>query len=304
MTPIVTHRSMANIWNCDEMGHMNVRQYIGKADSATAHMANELGLGPRTLAQDGLLLCTQGHHVRFIREVHAGTGLCIRTLVVEVAETAIRLCHEIRGGGDDSLRATVTAICVLMDANRGSLVPFPEETRKRAERLLQPLPLHAAPRGLAMTPSKHEPTLARATQLGMTEMFRGTVEPSQCDGNGYMLPSNVIASISDGIPNFFLELPSDPNGLKFGGAALEYRLTYHRPCPVGSLVVIMSAMAGVAEKILHHVHWMLDAETGEAIASAHAVSVFFDLVERRAITMPETERRHYRSMVIPELSLT
>jgi acyl-CoA thioester hydrolase len=115
MAAVVTHRSTVNMWNCDEMGHLNVRHYVAKADSATTHMANMLGLGPRTLADSGWLLRTLDHHVRFIREVHAGAGLYIQSSVVSVAETAIRLCHEVHRIIDQNLSATLTADLEMVD---------------------------------------------------------------------------------------------------------------------------------------------------------------------------------------------
>jgi acyl-CoA thioester hydrolase len=150
------------------------------------------------------------------------------------------------------------------------------------------------------------PTLARADELDLAEISRGVVEASQCDGGGRMMAANYLGTISDGIANLFLQDwgkgGSDPQKRRIGGAALEYRLLYHRPCTVGTLLVVRSCMVDVGEKTVRHSHWMFDAETGEGIASAQAVAVFIDMEERRAIAVPEEARRHFQSLLRPELA--
>jgi len=306
MPTIVTHRSTASMWNCDEMGHLNVRYYVAKADSAATHMANILGLGPRLLTDSGWLLRPLDHHVRFLREVHAGAGLYIESSVLSIGETTIRLCHEIRRSIDQGLSATLTGDLELVHKQSGTAVPFPAEFRARAGEFLQPLPDHAAPRGLSLTPAVTLPTLARADELGLPEIFRGGVDPSQCDDSGRMMAAHYLGTISNGVANLFLQDwgkgAADPQNRRIGGAALEYRLLYHRPCAAGNLLVVRSCMVHVGEKSLRHAHWVFDAETGDAVASAQAVAVFIDMVERRAIAVPAAARCYLQSLLKPELA--
>ena len=54
-------RSSVNTWECDSMGHMNVRHYSARAGDALARVALELGLGPRKLAEKGLAVRATDH---------------------------------------------------------------------------------------------------------------------------------------------------------------------------------------------------------------------------------------------------
>jgi hypothetical protein len=52
---------------------------------------------------------------------------------------------------------------------------------------------------------------------------------------------------------------------------------------------------------MRHGHWLFDAETEEAIASAQALAVTFDLVKRRAIAIPEEARSLNQALTKPDL---
>ena len=39
-------RGNANAWECDEMGHLNVKSYLAKAMQAVARLIEDAGLGP------------------------------------------------------------------------------------------------------------------------------------------------------------------------------------------------------------------------------------------------------------------
>ena len=68
-------RGGATPWQCDEMGHMNVRFYLSAANEGMANLAALMGM-PRAFtpgASSTLLL--QEHHVRFLKEARPGAGL-------------------------------------------------------------------------------------------------------------------------------------------------------------------------------------------------------------------------------------
>ena len=304
---MVTHRSMVNTWECDELGHMNMRHYLVKGDAATAHLAAALGLGPRALDAAGRRLHTRELHVRFLGELHAGAGLYIRSHVVEANENSLRFCHELYRNVDRQLSATLVGDLQLVGGAGGEHLPLPAEVCDRAAGLLSALSAEAAPRGLLPGTPLPPPSLARADELGLAEIFRGVLAAEHCDRRGLMHPAATIAAISDGMNNFFpVVLEEDaPAGeaprRRLAEAALEYHMLYHRPCTVGSLLTVRSAMLALGEKTHRHLHWLLDPETGEGVATARAVSVSFDLASRRAVAVPEVTRRHFQELLRPEL---
>jgi acyl-CoA thioester hydrolase len=50
------------------------------------------------------------------------------------------------------------------------------------------------------------------------------------------------------------------------------------------------------------VHWVLNDETGEALATAEAVAVAMDLDARKAIPIPDALRAVLEPLIVPGLS--
>lgn len=79
-------RGGVNTWECDEMGHMNVRFYVARFMEGLAGIALKLGM-PEAFAPDATAtLLVQDHHLRFLKEAHAGTPLHMTGGVVEIAD--------------------------------------------------------------------------------------------------------------------------------------------------------------------------------------------------------------------------
>jgi acyl-CoA thioester hydrolase len=51
------------------------------------------------------------------------------------------------------------------------------------------------------------------------------------------------------------------------------------------------------------VHWLLDVETGRAVATSEAVAVSFDLVARKALEIDAGTRRAMEAFIVPGLSV-
>src|SRR5688500_8075463 len=73
MSMIEVLRSGVNTWECDQMGHMNVRYYFARANQGLAMLALELGLAPSLLQREGLALRATDQHIRVIGELRPHT---------------------------------------------------------------------------------------------------------------------------------------------------------------------------------------------------------------------------------------
>ncbi|MET0595322.1 MAG: thioesterase family protein, partial [Polyangiaceae bacterium] len=98
-------RSSVNTWECDSMGHMNVRHYSARAGDALARVALELGLGPRKLDELGLAVRASGQHLRFHREMRPGPAFRVQAGSLSASPTNLRVYFEMRRPSDDSLVA-------------------------------------------------------------------------------------------------------------------------------------------------------------------------------------------------------
>ncbi|MCB1718736.1 MAG: hypothetical protein KDK05_26670, partial [Candidatus Competibacteraceae bacterium] len=61
--------------------------------------------------------------------------------------------------------------------------------------------------------------------------------------------------------------------------------------------------SGVASKTYNFCHWLFDAASTACLATAEVVAIPLDLKTRRAVALPEENRRELSTQVIAGLSL-
>jgi acyl-CoA thioester hydrolase len=267
----------ANAWECDEMGHLNVRYYLAKAEDALAGLLGDLGTSSRTVRR---------LHVRYHRETRAGTPLLARGGVVACGPTPV-VYLEFVSAFDGVVRAT---LAVTLD---GDALP---PCRTVA------LPAHGAPRGLPQTEPRTSVSLAEADAAGLREIYRGLVRREQCDDSFELRPHQVVALISDGVAHLMMQITPHRGlgaaSLGIGGAALEQRIIHRAPCRSGDELTIRSGVIDAAGKTMRFCHWLLNRRTGEAVATCEVVAVAFDLTTRKALALPEDVRERIKSMAV------
>ncbi len=286
---------IANTWDCDEMGHMNVRVYVEKAMEGLGNFAGAIHMAHAFRAHAPSTLMVAEHHIRYIREAHAGHPLRMAGCVLEWDETSALLYQEKRHGDGRAAAAFRTRV-VHVDAKTGK--PFPWSTRSRAqlEALIDAAPEDTKPRGLdpsaAPLPSSTT-TMATVEQCGAPEIGRGLFQPREADIFGRIAAPCFIGRVSDSVPTLLHDwrskVAASKTGARMGGAVLEYRLAYRKWPRAGDRYVIHTSLANVAEKTHSLSHWMLDPDTGEAWMTSEAVAVTFDLDTRKVIPTPEEQ---------------
>jgi acyl-CoA thioester hydrolase len=297
-------RGSANTWECDEMGHMNVRFYLAKAGDALSVLAYQLGLGPANA--DGLILTAVDQHVRYQREVRAGTPLSAYAAITQVAADRLQVYLELRRSIDNTISASFLTDLICVRSVDRHPQPLPQNVIDAAKARLSALPDHGAPKGLDLHPPRAGVDLDGAISMGLAEIYLGCVQQAQVDAYGFMLPYHFTGFISDGVSNFFTA--SSPERAraraegKVGGAALEYRFVYRKPARIGDIVTVRSGYMGATDKVQKFCHWILDQATGEALATCEVVAVMFDLVARKIIPLPDDVRAEIESIKVDGLS--
>lgn len=301
---IEVYRNSVQTWEIDQMGHMNVQFYVDKATAGLAVLGQHLGLGPEFTRREGARLVTCDQHIRFLREQRAGAPLRLRAGVLAANARRLRVYLELTNPASGEVAATFINEAELLDVTSREPRPLPEAVLERAERLRAELPDYAAPRGLELTPPRPAPRLEEADALGMLATYLGPVQPTMCDLDGRLATRAYMGIVSDSIPNLLVEtLSHDRSQSKIGGAALEYRFVYHRAPRPGDIVTVCSAVRAIAAKTYNFCHWLFDAVSGEAIATAEAVAIMFDLQARKAIPIPDEARARLERFLIPSLSV-
>ena len=121
-------RGSVNTWECDAMGHMNVRFYGVRALEGLVGLAAAMGM-PRAFSPTaGATLLVREQHIRFLREALAGTVLTLRGWVAELGETEARLVQD--GSGYAVIEGSISreGKKIAQAEIRYGVVPFPNET--------------------------------------------------------------------------------------------------------------------------------------------------------------------------------
>ena len=132
----ITYRGVVYPWNCDHMGHMNVMWYVGKFDEACWQLLSMLGINPARLKQEHAGMAAIEQHNEYKRELHAGDPITIRSTIVRIGKSSIRMLHEMTDDATGKIAATSSVVGVYMSASDRKAQAFPLDIRERALTLM------------------------------------------------------------------------------------------------------------------------------------------------------------------------
>ncbi|MEL6285531.1 MAG: thioesterase family protein, partial [Pseudomonadota bacterium] len=290
---ITVWQGSVNTWDCDEMGHMNVRVYVEKAQEGLGALAHALDL-PRAFHADGYsTLLPTDQHIRFLKEALPGAALGMQACILEIGESDALVYQEMRHSNGDIAAAFRTRLRHA-EVRSGRAFPWSERTLSALERLKGRAPKSAAPRSIdPAEPVKpaNQCTVSVADAAGAKTIGRGMVPPAHLDTHGRMSPQWIMGRLSDSVPFLLADWRSRvaeaSGGVRMGGAVLEYRLLYHHWPTAGDLFEVRTSLARVEKKFHSLVHWVLDPVTGLPWATTEAVAVTLDIDARKIIPTPK-----------------
>lgn len=302
-------RGGVNTWDCDEMGHMNVRHYVVRAQEGLIGMAAELGLPHAFSPHANATLLVKEQHIRFLREAHAGAPLYMLGGVIEMGECEARILQLLIHPASGELAATFQTTVVHATPRDGQPFPWPKVARERAEALKVEVPERAQARSIDLSPFTPTASLARADALGLSRIGLGGLLPSDCDVFGRMRTEQFIGRVSDGIGTFihpFRDVVvehADHKPQRMGGAVLEYRIVHLASPRAGDRIEIRSGLLGTDARTMRVVHWMLDPATGEPWGTSEAVAITFDLDARKVVPVTDAARAALSAHEVKGLAL-
>jgi acyl-CoA thioester hydrolase len=298
-----------NTWDCDEMGHMNVRHYVVRAQEGLISLAAELGLPHAFSPHANATLLVKEHHIRFLREAHAGAPLTMLGGVIEMGETEARLLQLLIHPGSGELAATFQTTVVHATPREGQPFPWPRIARERADALKVEVPEKARARSLDLSPFTPTASLARADALKLSRIGLGGLLPTDCDVYGRMRAEQFIGRVSDGIGAFihpFRDLVvehAEHKPARMGGAVLEYRIAYLAWPRIGDRIDVRSGLVRTDARTMRVAHWMLDPATGEPWGTSEAVAITFDLDARKVVPVSDAARAALARFEVTGLAL-
>lgn len=293
-------------WDCDEMGHWNVRQYVARAHDATLALQAELGLGEPTADTQSTLII-RDLHVKFLAEARVSAPLAMVGGILAINSDNMDVYFELRHVTDSRVAATFRATVEHINTQTRVAFDWPSRAIEMAANLKSAVPDYAKPRGLSLDPVTYQASGERADALDLIPVRRGILQATDCDVHGVMRPSVFIGGVSDGFGSLATVLRSDPmtNPLEDGegGVALEYRLHYYDYPKIGSRFEIRSGLKTVNRKTRTTAHWMLCPGTGQPIASLLSVSAAFDLKTRKVMSPSSATNERLQTFIVPGIDL-
>jgi acyl-CoA thioester hydrolase len=302
-------RGGVNAWECDEMGHLNVRFYVAHVVEGLAGVAAALGMEGAFRSYAAATLLIREQHIRFIREARSRAALHMTAGILEIGESDARILQLLIHSFTGEIAASVQTVVEHVTAGDGRPFPWSHRTRRLAQALMVATPAGATPRSLGVEPVQSQASGARADALGLMRLGVGAIGAEDCDVFARMRPEFFIGRVSDNLPRLaqlnrgasLADAPGPPANV--GGAVLEYRLLHLGWPRAGDRFEIRSGLAGVDRRSQRVVHWMLDPATGKAWGSAEAIAVSLDLEARKMIAISEADQARIRERIVPGLGL-
>jgi len=136
--PLLTYRGTVYPWQCDHVGHMNVMWYVGRFDEGTWQFFNAIGLTPSYFRSHNRGMAAVDQHLSYIKELHPGAVISVRTTVLEVKDKSIRFLHEMVNDETAEIVARATLTAVHIDTGSRKSCALPEAIATGARMLVTP----------------------------------------------------------------------------------------------------------------------------------------------------------------------
>ena len=290
-------RGSANQWDCDEMGHMNVKIYVQKAYEGLGVLATTAEMPFAFVANAPSTWIVEEQHIRFMREVLPGRPLTMEACVIDLGESHAEIYQQLLHG-DGQVAAALRTRVRHANSKTGEAFPWSKRTFKVLTSLIETPPEETAPRGIKtdspVLPSE-QVTYAMVKQSGAPMTGLCVVRPDQCDVHGRILPVTFVGNTSDAVPNVLYDwrktvAETAGKEVRMGGAVVEYRLIYRLLPRAGETLAVHSSLCWIKEKTHSLVHWSVNPLTGQVWMTSQVVAVSFDLDARKAVATSEESK--------------
>ena len=275
----ITHESSVTSEQIDHLGHMNVRFYGVNAREGTLALLEGLG---RSAADTRLV----DVYTRHFTEQTQGAALEVRTAVLDASPSRLSLYHELHNVETDVIAAT------FVHGLDPTLQPFDHEIVDGLRADAIRIPAHGAPRSISLDADLlgPAPSLDEAIDRGLMVRLPREIGADECDSSGAHLDAHLSSMSWLGLrSNGQASEPTlidGPNGEKMGFAAMENRIVVNRRVRLGDSIQTFEAVVKIADKATHRVQWVYDLDRRDLLHAQESVSVAFDTISRRAMSIP------------------
>jgi len=302
MSFTLTWAGECSAWECDELGHLNMRHYVYKTAQARAGLIIRMGL-PEAFKKDATSsIRVKDFHIKYQGEARPGDPLKIESGVISLQEDTAKLCH-IMYHADGRIAATVVEIIEHVYLREMSKFNWPSRVRENIETFTVQLPARAKPRNIDLTAPQTGMSLSELHDLGLTTSGAGVFGPEETDNTGGVTPQAFFGRTTSSIGWYNEGWPeiSDPEYRKGGGMAalLEARTVFHSWPEAGDAYAYVPGFLGANTYTRNILHNLLNPITGQSYMSTIAVACLFNTKTRSLVkTTPEQVELVNKAMIV------
>lgn len=304
--PVQTfHESIVEENEIDELGHLSVPFYEARALSASQALLSDAGLDPSALRGQGVELTLVDAFSRNLREQFLGASLAVRGGVLQVESEQVRLYQEIVNTDSEEVAAVYVQTFELQSTAGRETSPFAADVRKQLSNGRIDWPPHGQPRSLDLSRPLFPLHLAEAKHRSLAARPPRTIEPDECNAQGYLEPARFqhLPYSGPGSEDPTLQWVFETSdGIRVGLADLETRNVLLSLPRVGDRIQVFSAEVAIARKTIQRNHWVFDLNTEAPLSAGSVVMACLDLDARRALEIAGPLREMFERRYHPDLN--
>jgi acyl-CoA thioester hydrolase len=133
----ISFRGVVFPWDCDSMGHLNNKHYLGLFDQAAWHVFLALGYRAEIAAREHIGLADVHQTITYRRELRAGQLIVVRSWLERVGSKSLTAQHEMFDAAEGALAASLTSVTTFFHLRERKSIPIPPEIRRVADEWLR-----------------------------------------------------------------------------------------------------------------------------------------------------------------------
>jgi acyl-CoA thioester hydrolase len=131
-----TARGTVHAWQCDHMGHANLRAYGEFFEQALWHVFHRIGITPSVLRGETIRMAGVQQSINYRKELLPGDLVLVKSQLIEFRERSLKMRHEMQHVETGEVCATCELTAVCIDAKTRKPREFPPEISSRAKEIL------------------------------------------------------------------------------------------------------------------------------------------------------------------------
>ena len=131
-----TARGTVHAWQCDHMGHANLRAYGEFFEQALWHVFHRIGITPSVLRGETIRMAGVQQSINYRKELLPGDLVLVKSQLIEFRERSLKMRHEMQHVETGEVCATCELTAVCIEAKTRKPREFPPEISSKAKEIL------------------------------------------------------------------------------------------------------------------------------------------------------------------------